>query len=272
MAEAQVEFRVWGARGSYPTPDAARRVFGGETTCFELRAPGGALFIDAGTGLRRALGDPARGAAPAIDILLSHLHLDHVIGLPALLAERTADRPATLWTAMEESAARAALDTLFAPPFWPVPLLGDGAVRLRALPRDGAAEIQGMTVRAFPLHHPNGCAGFAIAAAGKRIVIAADHEHGAPDADARLRREAEGADLLVYDGAYSEAEYPQRVGWGHSTREEGLRLAQELGVGRLVITHHAPEATDAVLLSAEEEARRAWSDAILAREGLAVVL
>ena len=267
------QFTVWGCRGSHPTPGAATLGFGGETTCYELRLGAERLWVDAGTGLRRAAASwAAEGALGEPAILLSHLHLDHLFGLDALAAHLTPERPATLYWTGDPAIAEGALRRLYAPPYWPVALMDSGRFRFSALASGEWRRIGAFAVAPFPLNHPGGCAGFEIEAAGVRLVIAADHEHGDPAIDAEIARRARDADLLVYDAAYSEAEYAGRVGWGHSTREEGLRLARAARPGLALLSHHDPDADDATLRA--EEVRLGVADGAvrLARDGMTVTL
>ena len=222
-----VQFTVWGCRGSHAAPGPETLRYGGETTCYELKRGVERLWIDAGTGLRRAAQDWISGGAPGRPhILLSHLHLDHLLGLGALAQHLSPERPAVLFFAGDLTALRDALNRLFAPPFWPVALHQNGLFELRLLDPKNGAQIGATRVRAFALNHPGGCFGFELETADARVVIAADHEHGRPEIDREVERRARGADLLIYDAAYSAQIYASRIGWGHSTREEGLRLAR----------------------------------------------
>lgn len=272
----------WGCRGTRPTPGAAYVRYGGQTTCIEVRWAGDRLWIDAGSGLHAAAQDWAavgglpprsREAAPGPRLLLSHLHLDHVIGLEALLPYLSPASPATLFVPGDAAQAGAALSALFRPPFWPIDLLRQDVFRIEPAPLRQALTIGAATIRPFPLNHPGGCAGFEVAVGGARIVVAGDHEHGRPDADAELERRAAGADLVIYDATYNDAEHAARRGWGHSTREHGLRLADRCRPRRLVLTHHSPEADDAIL-DAEAARLRLTErhDVLLARDGLTLTL
>lgn len=248
-ATATASFRIWGCRGSTPAPGVDTTRYGGDTTCFEVVAPcGGVLAIDCGSGLRRlGAGWAARRAAPErLDVLLSHLHLDHLLGLSffaPLLANRVA---VTLWTAADPTAVETALRRLFAPPFLPIDLFSETRLEVAALPR-GPAEIGPFAVDAFPLNHPGGATGFAVGVGERRIVTAVDHEHGRADIDAGLVAAAREADLLVYDAAFTDAEYETHRGWGHSTYHAGAALAAEAAAKRLLFVHHQPDASDEAL-------------------------
>lgn len=273
MSDSEVPtFTVLGCRGSHPTPGPETALYGGETTCYQLRCGAGRLFVDAGTGLR-SLGAEADGP----DILLSHLHLDHLLGLGPLAPHLSEERPATLWWAGDLETARRALHFLYSPPFWPISLMQRGLLRLRMLAFGTENALGPFMVTPFALHHPGGCFGLDITAAGRRVLIAADHEHGAQATDREVEQRAAGADLVVYDAAYSDEEHARRVGWGHSTRERALDLAKRAQPGLLLMTHHEPDASDGFL--ATEAGRLGLSDtpaargaALLARQGMRIAL
>lgn len=268
---------VWGCRGSTPAPGPETLRYGGDTSCYALTAPCGArLVVDAGSGLRNlgAVWRRGGGDVSTANILLTHLHVDHLLGLAAFEPLILGVARVGLWTVRPAAETRQAVRRLFSPPLFPTDLLEARPVDVRRL--DAAAtRIGPFEVTAFPLSHPGGAAGFVIRAAARRVVFAVDHEHGHRDIDAELVRMAAAADLLIYDATFSAQDYPARRGWGHSTREEGVRLAAEAGARHVILTHHAPGATDAALDAAAEALAAETEDGgprvTLARDGLEVV-
>jgi len=127
-------------------------------------------------------------------------------------------------------------------------------------------------VRTIVLNHPDGATGYRIEHAGRSMCLITDTEHtpGKPD-DAVLSLIA-GADLVVYDSTYTDAEFPARVGWGHSTWQEGVRLCRQAGARSLAIFHHDPEHDDRFMSRVETEARAMWPGAFVARENLRIRL
>lgn len=272
MTDASLSLTVWGCRGSIPAPGAATAGFGGDTSCYELSAAGRSLVVDCGSGMR-ALGDRLMREGPpdALDVLLTHPHFDHLIGLgffAPLIARRTA---VTLWTALPVEQVEDALGRLYSPPLWPVRIPGDYAVPVRALPA-GPAGFGPFLVSAVPLNHPGGATGFRIEAAGRSLCIITDHEHGDPEIDARLARAVAGADLMLYDAPWSAEEYRRRVGWGHSSWREACGLAVAAGVARTLIVHHSPTRTDADLSRAEAELGAGRGRIGFARDGMRITL
>lgn len=267
-----VEFRVWGCRGTIACPGASRVRYGGETTCFEIVSrTGDRLVIDCGTGMR-ALGRALMAdRTRRVNVLLSHFHADHLLGLAVFGPLIHHSAFITLWRDEDPEATRQAIDRLFSPPIWPIRVARMPSLRFARL-ENSSNKIESFDVRPFALNHVGGCTGFAIDVDGRRIIIAADHEHGDPVCDANLLEIARGADLLVYDGAYSDEEYEQRRGWGHSTRNEGARLGLHAGVRRVLLTHHEPSAEDDALDAAGVELEASYPFVLLAREGMVVEL
>lgn len=259
------ELTVLGARGSIPVGRADCSLFGGDTSCYMVRAGEETIFLDAGTGLVHA---PAEYPCPP-SILLSHLHLDHVMGLgmfPGLTRAGTETRVYIAGAA--EKSEQALLNTLWAPPFWPVRLSAcPGILRVHTLSRKTV--LGEVTVETAAGSHPGEAALIRLTCRGRRIVYATDFEGTRRAAD-RLAAFAEGADLLMFDGQYTKTELARRVGFGHSTPEIGQRILTRCGGKSLLLIHHDPHRSDAELLAMEQELGD--SRARFAREGEVISL
>ena len=129
------------------------------------------------------------------------------------------------------------------------------------------AQVHDLTIEPFALHHPGGATGYRISRNNATIVYATDHEHGNPEADARLLHAATNADILLYDAQYTPETYPQRIGWGHSTWLEAARLAARANVKQLVLFHHDPTHDDATLYRIADQARQHFPNTTAATEG-----
>lgn len=261
--------RFWGVRGSIASPGASTAQVGGNTSCVEVRCGGQRLILDAGTGLR-ALGDSLLAEKQPIDaaLLLSHFHWDHIQGLPFFVP---AYLPSTKLTIVGSSDGRHSLrDKLsrqMTEPHFPVQL-DDLSAELgyREARPNQALEIGDVRVKVARLNHPGGVFAYRIEHAGRSIVYATDTEHYAC-VDPVLKSLAEGADLLIYDAQYTPEEYPGKVGWGHSTWEAAVRLANAAGVRQLVLFHHDPRRSDEQVAALEARAATARPGTTAAREG-----
>ncbi|MEM9010100.1 MAG: MBL fold metallo-hydrolase [Pseudomonadota bacterium] len=243
-------FRIWGCRGSLPLPGVETARYGGDTACYELECPDGyRLIIDAGSGLRSlgaALMKQPSEEVIAGDLLLTHLHLDHIMGLASFKPFLARKHSIAIWSARSTEEVDGAIRRVFRPPVWPIDILEKGETAVHRLDPSGQA-FGPVRVRAFPLNHPDGAHGFRIEAGETSICIVSDHEHGDGTVDARLVEEVRGADLMLYDAAYTVENYHRFCGWGHSTWEAGAELARAAGVRRTLLVHHAYDAPDGLL-------------------------
>ncbi|MDR7038295.1 phosphoribosyl 1,2-cyclic phosphodiesterase [Methylobacterium sp. BE186] len=262
--------RFWGVRGSTPVSGPDYVEFGGSTPCLEVRCGERMFLIDAGSGLYNC-GQFHRETLPkSVDLLFSHLHLDHTGGLP-FFKPAVFDPERTVHTYcgnLDGASAEEALGRLFAPPLFPVTL----DVLPCTLQHHGfkAGETltfpDGMRVDTILLNHPQGSVGYRFEHGGKRLCVISDIEHSDPWPDPALKDFVAGADLMIYDGMFTDCEYPTCRGWGHSTWQKGVELARAAGVKALGIIHLHPCHSDARLRSLEAEMQAEMPTAFVARE------
>lgn len=265
--------RFWGVRGSISAAGARFEAFGGNTPCVEIRCGDRLVVIDAGTGIV-PLGVELATSGPAeIDIVLSHLHLDHVSGLPFFKPGLMPDRRIRIHCGnLRGESAEEALGRLFSPPLFPISLSQlPGQVEQHGFKAGQVLELPGgPAVRTLPLNHPGGATGYRFDFRGRAVCYISDIEHSEPWPPEDLRDFVAGADLVVYDGMFSETEYIRCQGWGHSTWQKGVDLCRAGGVAGLAVFHLHPQHDDAYLEGVEREIAAAMSGAFLAREGWAV--
>lgn len=267
----------WGVRGSIPTPAIANIGVGGNTACVEVRTENQTLILDAGTGIQRCgqrlLSE--NGTAPRkVSILLSHFHWDHLLGLPYFEPLYRPDFHLQFLSSVSGKITRKWLQQLMQPPYFPVDWRQTASKKeYVSVHPDGfqAGELQVCTV---PLNHPQGATGYRIAApSGRAIVYASDFEHGDPNSDSLLVEAARNAKLLVYDAQYTPEEYESgRCGWGHSTWREAARIATQANVSRLVLFHHDPNHTDAIMADIQDRARELFANTDMAVEGSSITI
>ena len=256
---------VWGCRGTLASPGPETVRYGGQTSCIAVHLDDGTLVIlDAGTGIR-PLGMSLGGTHPRrVDVLITHLHTDHIEGLRFFppfwdpsVEFRVWGPPAPLRSLEERMAP------FFAPPFFPVHLRN---VPSRPEFRDtppGPWQLGSALVSAGLIKHPGPAVGYRIEDAGRTLAYLPDHEPALGADLTAIQPEwisglglARGADLLIHDAQYTEAEYDERVGWGHSTPAHALTFAERAGAQRLALFHHDPLHTDDQLEAMLAEARR----------------
>lgn len=269
-----IEIRFWGVRGSIASPGPETAGVGGNTSTVEVRCGERTIVLDAGTGLR-ALGDRlmAEGRRD-VTMLLSHTHWDHIQGLPFFVPLYVPGSRLQLWgPRFGERALHDVLSRQMEGPVFPVRLDETGAgLELHELRGGESFTLGDVTVKTAKLHHPGGVLAYRIEHGGRAIVYATDTEHWACT-DPHLVELARGADALVYDAQYTEAEYrgaagPSRVGWGHSTWEQGVKVAEAARARRLVLFHHDPRRDDGAVAELERLAAERLPGTVAAREGM----
>jgi phosphoribosyl 1,2-cyclic phosphodiesterase len=271
-----ITVRFWGVRGSTPTPGPRYHRYGGNTSCIEVRCGSHLLILDAGTGLRElGLALASEGELDA-DLLLTHTHLDHLVGLPFFGPLYDSAHRFVLWAGhlAPERTLAGVLHDFMADPIFPVPPSRFGArVEYRDFRAGQSFEPrEGITLTTAPLRHPNRATGFRIGYRGRSVCYVTDTEHIVGERDAKVMELVRDSDLLIYDCSFTDAEFPQYQGWGHSTWEEGVRLAEAAGVGKLVIFHHDPSHDDATMDEIAASAQRARPGTVVSKEGLILEL
>ncbi|MFN7936997.1 MAG: MBL fold metallo-hydrolase [Bryobacteraceae bacterium] len=276
MNPFRIELQLWGVRGSIPTPAPENLGFGGNTTCLELRLPGGeVLVIDGGTGARKlglSLLERARGRSLDLNILMTHFHWDHIQGIPFFAPLYSPANRITFHSTKDPAGVSEILEGQMTHPYFPV------AFELLAAQREfqqlstGPTQLGGASVRTFPLCHPQGATGYRVEAGGAVIVHACDHEHGDPRFDEGILENAMDADILIYDAQFTPEEYKTKKGWGHSTWLEATRVAKAARVKRLLLFHHDPSHTDDQLRAIAEDAAKEFPNVEAASEGATFTL
>ena len=253
-----------GTRGSFVTPGAAFAKTGMDTTCYVLRRGAYALLIDCGTGLANA--EPLIKDCARVDVLLTHYHYDHVLGLLAAPWLFRPGRTLRIHGPGGDADVRRALADVARPPYWPVPLSLDNCAICGLAPSRTLRLNDGVRIRTLAANHPGGGLLYRVETDEGAVAFLFDSEHTGREAE--LIEFAANCRVAVCDGMLTEAEYPAYRGWGHSSIQSDLALARAAGVGRLIITHHAPGRKDRHIDALEAEARTLFPDCDFAREGM----
>ena len=262
---------VWGCRGSLasPGPDTVR--YGGNTSCIELRlSDDSVIVLDAGTGIRPLGAHLMREGRPGrIDILLTHLHMDHLEGLGFFAPIWEPDAEIHVWGPASPTKSLAQRIAMYlSPPLFPV--------HLRELPSHpifhdvptDAWQLGPATVFADLINHPGPTVGFRITEGDRTAAYVPDHEPalGVDDLSTASPEWVSGiqvawaADLLFHDSQYTDEEYESRVGWGHSTTRHAVQFGLLSKVRRFVMFHHDPTHSDDQLDDIYALARDLWGE------------
>jgi phosphoribosyl 1,2-cyclic phosphodiesterase len=276
-----MRLRCWGTRGSIPSPGAHTSRYGGNTTCFEVQFGGQRLIFDAGSGIRLLGEDLEESGGDYHQIFLTHFHWDHIQGFPFF---RPLYDPSIDLKIVGPKQHNIDVRSLFAgqmgPIYFPIPFSVVSATMSFEHLSEGTIDVGGVTLHTIRVKHPSCVVGYRIEAGGKRICFIPDNElegdmyEVEADWRDRLVEFIGGADLLLHDSMFTEEEYPSRTGWGHSTFQQSLALAEEAGVKRLLFFHHDPGRSDSEIdeivgrLRDEALARGCSVDMDAAAEGL----
>ncbi len=237
---------IWGCRGSLSTPGGQTVKYGGNTTSVELRPRSGRLLVlDAGTGIR-SLGLSLSGPPDSVDLLLTHLHLDHVEGLGFFWPLFAEGCPITIWGPHQEGTTlKERIATWLSPPYFPRHFeeltANIDVVELG----EETWSLDGLTISSRVVQHPGSTLAYRIEEDGHAFAFIPDNELGlSPESGLEL---AQGADLLFHDAQYTTEEYASRVGWGHTSLDRLPAFLSAAAPKRAVMFHHDPGHSDAML-------------------------
>lgn len=256
--------RILGARGSIPVSGPAFSRYGGDTTCVLVRLGGQEILLDAGTGLMSL--PPETMEAPALPLLLTHYHIDHLLGFPLCPYILRPGKRLDIYGMTRHGAdAKEAVSRLLSRPLWPVGPEGLPA-EMVFHPLPETMDIGPVRVETMEGLHPDGVTLFRLTGDGRSIALVTDCTLTRENLPA-VSRFVRDCDLLLCDGQYSEEEWPARSGFGHSTWRMAARLAAASGARQVRILHHDVTHTDEILARADREVRAICPACQLAVQG-----
>ena len=270
---SDLQVRFWGVRGSISISDPKSVRYGGNTSCLEVLCGDRTVILDAGSGLRY-LGNQmmASGQTFNADIFLTHTHYDHVCGIPFFKPFFVPRNEFRIWAGhlLPDKNLRSVLSTLMTSPLFPVPLeIFQANLEFNDfLVGDNLNSGPDVVVRTASLNHPDGATGYRIEYRGQSVCYLTDTEHVAGKIDQNILKLIDGTDMVIYDSMYTEEEYKNCVGWGHSTWEAGADLCDAARVPQLVIFHHDPDHDDDFMDKIAEAAEIRRPGTLVAREGM----
>ncbi len=275
----QFDVHFWGVRGSIACPGSETVRYGGNTSCVEMHVAGRRLIFDGGTGLR-VLGNQLLGHGPIeAHMFFTHCHWDHIQGFPFFIPAFVEGNMFHIHgpVSADDVTFEERLTMQMRHPNFPVPLRVMGATLDFHGDVPGAPiEIGEVAIESAPLNHPGGAAGYRVSWRDHAAAYITDTEHLSDGFDENVMQLVRDADLMIYDASYTDEEYhsetASRVGWGHSTWQEAVKIAQAARVKKLVIFHHDPSHDDDFLDRIGELVALEFPDSYMAREGLSITL
>ena len=239
-----MKLKTHGCRGSIPNPSKEMLRYGGNTTCFELNMDDFQVFFDTGSGFQNAVLDNNK----QIIIVFSHFHHDHLQGLAFNKYLIKAEKKICICSALVNAGKlKKIIRRYFSGDFFPLDLFDN----LDNVTFSNFIDIQTMVsgelkIETIKLNHPGGSYGYSVTKNNKKCVFLCDNEFTTSQAD-ELKMFVEKADLVIWDGMFTEEELQVKTGWGHSSIQQGIDFFSNLNCGEIIISHHAPYRTDAEL-------------------------
>ena len=292
--------RFWGVRGSLPSPGPDTVIYGGNTSCLEIRADERLIIIDLGTGIH-PLGnyliqnDLKKKGKIKADIFLTHTHWDHIIGFPMFSpiyipgTEINITGPVSL----DNESLKSIICCQMSYKYWPVRADELSAkIEYNQIKEETLDLGGGITVTSKFLNHPIFCLGYRVNFQGKSIATVYDHEPfhnlfaespqedsgkeaaqegeiAASEQNERIREFIRGADIVIHDAQYKQEEYSGHVGWGHCSYDLAIQTTAGLNLKKLVLFHHEPSRTDSQLEQIEKSyAKNESPQIVIAKEGI----
>jgi phosphoribosyl 1,2-cyclic phosphodiesterase len=251
--------------------------YGGNTSCVEVKCGDHRLVFDAGSGLRllgNALSDES--TRTDLDLFLSHSHIDHVIGLPFFTPVFDSGSRLRLWAGNLQPAGgvRETVRKLMSYPLFPIEIeTAQGSIEFTDfVPGETLSPRPGIKIQTAALNHPGGATGYRVEFDGRAFAYITDTELSGSSIDPGLLALTKDAALIVIDTTYTDEELPEHVGWGHSSWQQAVQLADEAGARTLCLFHHDPEHDDDEMDRIAVAAAKARAGTIVAREGLSIEL
>jgi len=287
--------RFWGVRGSIPCPGPDTVIFGGNTSCLEIRADERLIIVDLGTGAR-PLGvwlmenDFKKYGKVEADIFVTHTHWDHIMGFPVFSPVYVSGNVLRIMgpLSFEVESLENIIENQLSYRYWPVRVGELSAdIKFSQINETTLDLGGGLSVASKFLNHTNSCLGYRFSYKGKSIATVFDHEPfrnlyrgldeqeakegelAAVECNEKIVHFLKDADIVIHDAQYSQAEYSLHLGWGHASYDHALASAVDANVKRLVFFHHDPAHTDTQLKQLEKTyAKKSPIKITMAKEGM----
>ena len=268
MGETIFSVTVLGARGSIPVSGKEYNLYGGDTSCYMVELGKQVIFLDAGTGIVNA---PDLKDKENIYIILSHPHLDHIIGLPFFPELSKKDKTITLYgKKLKEKSIEHQIEKAFSKPYWPLTIAeypSNIIYKDLDIPLELQDEKEKILIDAAEVNHPGGCLSFKITYMGKKLIYMTDCELNSKP-DSKLIDFAKDSDLILFDAQYTEEEYESKKGFGHSTLKMAEEFKEATNSKKMILIHHDPKHNDSYLEKMEESLKE--TDISYAKSGMRI--
>lgn len=256
-----MNLEFWGIRGTVPVWGQDKKRYGGHTLCSFITSDGkDIIIIDAGTGIMELGNKLLKHAGSGqlhVHLLLTHFHLDHIMGMPFFPLLYHQNSMITFYSPADTKEMEGYLSGLMRGKYFPVDFMSTSSQKEYIQVSKDGFRIGDVQIMAHDLNHPQGSVAYKFYHQDETVILATDTEHPEVGVDQELAAFCSGADILVYDAMFTPEEYADRKGWGHSTWLAGSLLAEKAEVKTLYLSHlspdHSDQQIDTILESAQKE-------------------
>ena len=275
MEKMNTKIKFWGVRGSFPSPRKDTVVYGGHTSCVEIRTPGNDLIIlDMGTGLidlGRSI-ESEINPPTAAHAIISHYHWDHLFGFLGFNPLFNPDFTFNMYGKEDKMTPQEIIQYIQNHTFWPVDMsMLQADMNLNLFPENGLEIKENINIESTLHGHPNGANSYKIIIGDKVIAYSTDCEH--PEKlNKNVIENARNSDILIHDAQYHGSELNKYKGWGHSSWEQAIEVAKLSNTKKLVLFHHDPFRSDDELYEIEQKAQSLFPNTIVAKQGLEIII
>ena len=273
MKDNKITF--WGVRGSFPTPDKDKMNVGGHTSCVSLETEENIVIMDMGTGMKN-LGDKIisnSNSPKTIDIIMSHLPLDHLIGFPMFAPFFNENFEINIYCNTLDIDLKEILNQLLNPIFWPISINDFKAkINFINLEENEFKISDKINIKTQVHYHPNDAYGYRISSNNKVISYVTDCEYKNDIPEKNLENFVNESDLLIHDSHFTPEDLPSHKGWGHCSWMQAIDLTMKSKSKQLALFHHNPNYTDTQIDEIEQKAKKVFKNTFAARQGLVIYL
>ncbi len=270
-----MKIQFWGVRGCITCSSPSYDIIGGHTSCVSVEVDNHLIIFDAGSGLRDLGLYIKNNSIKSAILCLSHGHYDHIVGLPFFGPLWDNDFDLTIIGGPIDKCINIqdlVTNKIFSSPLFPVPFTETMAkISFKDINHHQKISLtKTITLTGIGLNHPGGATGYKVENADKSICYITDHEHISETVSTprHLRDFIKDTNLMIYDATFTDEQYVNYKGWGHSTWQKGIELSKEAHVKKLALFHHNPEHTDDIMMDIEKQAQAVWPLCFVARQGM----
>ncbi len=263
----------WGVRGSLPTPGVNFNKYGGNTSCVELKVGENTIIFDMGSGIKNLGTNLIKNNVKNFAVFISHFHYDHTCGLPFFAPAYDPKTEFSVYSGILPTRKKTlqVLESQMSSPSFPISVKDFNAdIKYKDFEIGKTFILKDkIKIKTLELNHPDGAVGYRVECEGKSVCYITDHEHEVGKANKELIDFVKNSNALIYDSTYDDDEFNDYIGWGHSTWQEGGRLAKKAGVEKFFIFHHSPDNDDNKMARLEKISKK-HKNFFVAKEGMCV--